>query len=135
MCIPTGDLDGDLEPITNEIGASTAQMRRMGDLRVPGVVQWDPASAKASEDMAPIALEELTPDQRKKVTEAMAQVDGMIQQIAAQQGDSFNEEQVLTMVLMQMRSGSGRVPDEDRPAFNYVLQQLEARQEAAQGSE
>lgn len=128
-------LDGGLEPITNEIGASTAQMRRMGDLRIPGVVQWDPASAQAAEDTAPITLEELAPDQRAKVTQAMAQIDGMIQQIAAQQGDAFNEGQVLNMVLMQMRSGSGQVPEEDRPAFNYVLQQLSARQEAAQGSE
>ena len=33
------------------------------------------------------------------------------------------------------RGALPEVPEEDRPAFNYVLQQLSARQEAAQGSE
>jgi hypothetical protein len=37
---------------------------------------------------------------------------------------------MLGMMLMQMRGNVGQVPDEDRPAFNYLVQTLEARVEA-----
>jgi hypothetical protein len=33
-------LGGGMEPITSELGDSTAQMRRIGDLELPGATQW-----------------------------------------------------------------------------------------------
>jgi hypothetical protein len=118
-------LGGEMEPVTDELAKSTAQMRRLGDLVVPGAVEWTPEDEV--EPAEPIRLEDLDPEQKAMVAEAMAQMQGLIDQVAAQQGAAFDERMVIDMVLQQLRSTRGQVPEEQRPAFDYMIQEIEAR--------
>jgi dipeptidyl aminopeptidase/acylaminoacyl peptidase len=118
-------LGGQLEPLTDEIPQSTAQLRRLGNLDLAGVAQWDPTSE--TEDKTVVAFEDLSPDQQQHVTQALEQIDAMRAQIKAEQGDNFDDAQFMGMILMQMRANSGQVPEEDRNAFNYLMKSLEDR--------
>jgi dipeptidyl aminopeptidase/acylaminoacyl peptidase len=120
-------LGGEMEPVTDELAKSTAQMRRLGNLVVPGAVEWVPEDAGEVESTEPIRLEDLDAELKAMVAEAMAQIQGLIDQVAAQQGAAFDEGMVIDMVLQQLRSTRGQVPDEQRPAFDYMIQELEAR--------
>jgi hypothetical protein len=120
-------LGGGFEPITNEIDESTAQLRRLGGLDLAGVTEWDPAEA-TDDPPAPVLFEDLSPAHQEQVTQALSQLDGILKQMADSQGDAFDESQMLGMMLMQMRGNRGQVPDADLPAFNYIVQTLEARQ-------
>ena len=127
-------LGGALEPITSEVAESTAQLRRLGGLNLAGVTEWQEGSdADASPKV--VRFEDLSSVHQAQVNEALAQLDAMVEQMAAQQGDQFSRKQVLDMVLMQMRANSGQVPPADQPAFNYLLQTLEAQTMTAEAGD
>ena len=126
-------LGGGMEPITTELGASTAQMRRLGNLRIPGASVWVPDA----EGQAPVArdvieLDDLSAEQQVEFKNAMEQFDQALERL---EGFGGEESMLIEMTLNQMRLERSQVPEEGLILFDYICQQLQERAERIESAE
>jgi len=119
-------LGGRAQPIGDDVANSSAQVRSLGNLDMPGVVQWESTDQPGNDqpEMAgPVSPDDLTEDQRAEATQ---QLDEIYSQVP---------EEMLPAVLSQLKQQEAMVPTEDRLVFNYMVQQIEARIESQSESE
>ena len=126
-------LRGRFQPLDGALGRSTAQVRRLGGLELDGAEQWTPDGDQdgASADRTPpsrvVSIEELSPEQRTLYNTALVQVDEILVAMKAQQGDAYDEDQVLGFFLQQVAQQRSQVPEKDLPSLDLLIQTLEAR--------
>ena len=135
-------LGGRFQPLGGDLEPSTAQVRRLGGLQLEGVSEWTDATTDATTDAAaeerppaPVvrSIDELDPEQREKYSAALTQLDSILTQMRLQQGEDFNEGQMLGFFLQQMAQQRAQVPVTDLPSFDLLELTLESRRlEAAQ---
>ena len=114
-------LGGRFEPIGDDVAASTAQVRDLGDIALPGVERWSAEDAGAA-DSPPVTggeirLEDL-PEARR--TEASRVIDRMKQQMADDPAAAGRIAMVATLLEGQASRGT---PEEQKLAA-YIVQEL-----------
>jgi len=109
-------LGGRAEPITDEIGASTAKVVSKGALDLPvEETTWEELEAEANAvEIEAVAYEDLTP-------EMQAMADQMLQQL-----DQMPAE-MLPQVLAQIEGQVAGMPEAQRPLAFHVITVLKAR--------
>ncbi len=112
-------LGGRAEPLGDAVSVSSAEIRSLGELDLPGVEVAEAAPADTEPAPAPErgsapAFDDLTPEQQQQITMMLQQID----QAPAE---------MLPMILQQVKSGRASVPEADLPAFEYLLDALEKR--------
>ncbi|MDG2054425.1 MAG: S9 family peptidase [Phycisphaerales bacterium] len=119
-------LGGRSQPISEDVTNSTAQIRSLGNLEMPGIVIWEPSEEQQDDHGSQVAdsisVEDLTDDQRAEATQ---QLDAIYNQVP---------DEMLPAVLAQLEQQEPMVPDADKTVFLYMVQQIEARV-AAQSSD
>ncbi len=120
-------LGGRSQPIDEDVINSTAQIRSLGNLEMPGIVVWEPSDDQTDAHGSGVAdstsVEALTDDQLAEATE---QLDAIYNQVP---------DEMLPAVLAQLQQQEGMVPDADKAVFQYMVQQIEARIETQSDSE
>jgi len=108
-------LGGRYEPIGEDIARSTAQIRELGDLSLPGVERFvPPAPAPVTADAADdreLTIEDLPEALRDQAAMILEQI-------------STAPPEMLPTVLQQLESQAASVPENLRPLFRYVRQEI-----------
>ena len=106
-------LGGRAEPIGEDVKKSTAQVRELGGLELPGVKAWDPSQAPGSKPAAAVDCDSLDPTVK-------ANIEAALKNITSQMAP-----EMLPMLIEQMRSQVEMAPEKDRAAFLCLLKKLE----------
>ncbi|MAB28825.1 MAG: S9 family peptidase [Planctomycetaceae bacterium] len=130
-------IGGRAEPVAGDLEVSTAQMRRLGGLSIPGATQWvepvagaEPSLKDAAEA---VAYEDLSPQEQKKINDMLTQLDNVMSQMKQQQAEGdFDEAAIYQMMLENIERGASQVPAEERPAFLCFVEIIKARAKALQ---
>jgi dipeptidyl aminopeptidase/acylaminoacyl peptidase len=122
-------LGGRAEPIGGDVAASSAQVRELGELSLPGVTRWQPgaagagagadggAGAAADEASSEIALEDLPESRRAEATRV---VERMRQQV----DDDPTAAARIAMVIGILESQASGGTEEEQLLAGYIVQEL-----------
>ena len=115
-------LGGRVEPITNEVTESTAEVRRLGGLELNGVTEWTPEDAPVPVEDPVVTYEDLSPAQQQQVDQLFKQLEGQVPETA--------RAQFFPMILMQMKGSRAEVPESEMKVYHYVTQEMQKRIDA-----
>ena len=109
-------LGGRAEPITDEIGASTARVVSKGALDLPvEETTWEELEAEANAvEIEAVAYEDLTPEMQAMADQTLQQLDQM-------------PAEMLPQVLAQIEGQVAGMPEAQRPLAFHVITVLKAR--------
>tara|TARA_B100001059_G_scaffold141069_1_gene141167 strand:- start:361 stop:1476 length:1116 start_codon:yes stop_codon:yes gene_type:complete len=129
-------IGGRAQPVAGSLDVSTAQLRRMGGLVIPGATQWiEPVEAAESpdaDDVAVVNFNDLSPEEQKKINDMLTQLDTVMAQMKSAQGEAFDEAGLYQMMLDNIERGASQVPAEELPAFRCFVEIIKARAQAVQ---
>ena len=107
-------LGGKAEPVGETVAQSTAQIRSRGNLALAGIPTWEPdGSELVLPERSHVELSSLSVEDAAKVEQALAQV----KQFPPQQ---------LPVLLADLERRRSTIPPSDLPAFDYMVQEIEA---------
>ena len=113
-------LGGRHQPIEDDLTKSTAQVRDLGDLSMPGVTRFVPPpaaprgadAATGSDGDAPVKLEDLSEEMQQQAGLILDQIRNSV------------PPEMLPMVIQQLESQATQVPDDLRVLLRYVRQEV-----------
>ena len=110
-------LGGKVQPIGSDVAESSVQIRNKGNLELDGIMTWvDDGSSEEPQEIGPVEVEQLTEAQLIEIQKVLDQLKSM-------------PPEQLPMVLASIEQNRGMVPQEDRLAFEYMVQQVKQMME------